>query len=179
MDKKRKPFEILCMCIGIFICLFAFTIVGGLLLGPIIMRPNPEVLMDSYAQMEKYLKRDPDILIIPENIIPDGAKAGYHVSNRSRKRIIRPDGYRIWVGDENYDGIFEIQVRDRENSPQFHGHKEFPTDIVSVDIPLSLYVENGKHCYHFYTDTHLYTISLTQPSEAFEQNLCAWLNGEA
>ena len=176
MEKKRKPFEILCMCIGIFLCLFAFIIVGTLLLGPVIMRPNPSVPMDSYDQMEKYLKRDPDILIIPEDIIPDGANAGYHVSNWSRRRIIHPDGYRIWVGDENHDGIFEIQVRDRERTPQFHGHKEFPTDIDSAGLPLSLYIENGKHCYHFYTDTHLYTISLTEPDEDFEENLCNWLN---
>ena len=175
MDKKRKTFEIIFICFGIA----ALLIVAVFIYGFLIMRPNPEAPMDSYDQMEKYLKRDPDILIIPEDIIPDGASATYSVSNWSRKRIIRPDGYSIWVNDENHANIFELQVRDRERTPQFHGHKEFPTDIDSADIPLSLYVENGKHCYHFYTDTHLYTISLTQPSDDFEHNLCAWLNEEA
>ena len=102
MEKKRKPFEIIFICFGIA----ALLIVAVFIYGFLIMRPNPEAPMDSYDQMEKYLKRDPDILIIPEDIIPDGASATYSVSNWSRKRIIRPDGYSIWVNEENHANIF-------------------------------------------------------------------------
>ena len=176
MEKKRKPFEILCMCIGIFLCLFVFIIVGTLLLGPVIMRPNPSTDYDTYEDMKQILERNPDILIIPEEIIPDGDYVDYEVIDSSRKWHITPDEYELTV---YRNGKIYFLLDSSDDFSGYHSHpfieKEFDLD----NVDLTLYIENRDLCYHFKTDTHFYFIRIDTEDAEFEANLCARLNGEA
>jgi len=174
MEKKRLSAD---WIILIVFCLAALLVlVVPKFMFAFALRPNPSTDYDTYEDMKQILERNPDILIIPEEIIPDGDYVDYEVIDSSRKWHITPDEYELTV---YRNGKIYFLLDSSDDFSGYHSHpfieKEFDLD----NVDLTLYIENRDLCYHFKTDTHFYFIRIDTEDAEFEQNLCAWLNEEA